>query len=207
MEKIKRAIKTSLIGGTVVVLPVVIVAIVFRWLFRFLTNTIQPLTDLVGAGSHLPRFPAGLVSVVLILAVCFVVGVAVRTRLGTYLYNLFERALLTKIPGYSLSKETVLQFAGRKKALFSSVALVDLFEDRAFVTAFVTDEHSDGSYTVFVPTAPNPTSGFIVHVKGSNVHPIDASVEETMKSIISCGLGSNRLVEKHLQSLKPRGAC
>jgi uncharacterized membrane protein len=64
------------------------------------------------------------------------------------------------------------------------------------VSAFVTDSHDDGSYTVFVPTGPNPTSGNIYHLKGKWVHPVDVSVEDTMRSIISCGAGSSMLIEK-----------
>jgi uncharacterized membrane protein len=64
-------------------------------------------------------------------------------------------------------------------------------------TAFVTDEHPDGSYTVFVPTGPNPTSGQIFHLKKDFVHPVDVGVDETMRSILSCGAGSTPLIQSH----------
>ena len=91
-------------------------------------------------------------------------------------------------------RETVLQLLGRRKSPFSSVAFVQLFENNTLVTAFVTDEHDDGSYTVFVPTGPNPTSGQIFHLEGRFVHPIAVGVDDTMRSIISCGAGSSTLI-------------
>jgi uncharacterized membrane protein len=87
---------------------------------------------------------------------------------------------------------------------FSSVALARIFDNDTLVTAFVTDRHVDGSYTVFVPTGPNPTSGGIYHLKAENVFPVDVSVEDAMRSIISCGAGSSTLIaklgEKHAAS-------
>ena len=64
------------------------------------------------------------------------------------------------------------------------------------VTVFVTDTHADGSYTVFMPTGPNPTSGNIYHLQAENVYPVDVPVEDAMRSIISCGAGSSALVNK-----------
>jgi uncharacterized membrane protein len=49
---------------------------------------------------------------------------------------------------------------------------------------------------VFVPTGPNPTSGFIYHLDQQYVHPVKVSVEEAMRSVISCGAGSGTLLGK-----------
>lgn len=64
------------------------------------------------------------------------------------------------------------------------------------MTAFVTEQHVDGSYSVFVPTGPNPTSGNIYHLKKKYVHLVDVSVEDAMRSIISCGAGSGKLLKQ-----------
>ena len=66
------------------------------------------------------------------------------------------------------------------------------------VTAFVTDEYK-GVFTVFVPTGPNPTSGNIYHLKAQYVHKLNVSIESTMRSIISCGSGSNKLIKQFLK--------
>lgn len=120
----------------------------------------------------------------------------VRTRLGTWLYALIESRLLRRAPGYSMIKETIAQFLGKKQMPFSSVALVKIFGNDTLASAFVTDTHEDGSYTVFVPTGPNPTSGAIYHLQAENVFPVAVSVEDAMRSIISCGAGSSVLIAK-----------
>ena len=129
--------------------------------------------------------------------VCFFVGVLVRTRLGGFLYRFIETRILKLAPGYSMIKETVLQIFGSKQdSPFSSVALVQVFGNETLMTAFITDKHDDGSFTVFVPTGPNPTSGLIYHLEGRHVHPVDIPVQDAMRSIISCGAGTAKLMKE-----------
>jgi uncharacterized membrane protein len=198
MKRLNEFFKTSVIGGIVVILPVAILVFVFKWIFGFVTSTIQPLTNLImkiTVQSRIQELLADIAALTIIIGACFVVGIFVRTKVGTYLYHNIENRILKAAPGYSLVKETVIQFLGSKKTPFSKVALVRLFSDGTLVSAFITDEHEDGSYTVFVPTAPNPTSGYVVHVKNDYVYPVDVPVEDTMRSIISCGAGSSRLIK------------
>lgn len=197
MKRIKTFFKTSLLGGMVVILPVAILAFVFTWLFGLVTDIVQPLTDLILKRSQIQELLADILVIAVILMTCFVVGVFVKTRLGAWMYKTTENKILKIAPGYSLIKETVLQFLGSKKSPFSSVALVQIFANETLVSAFVTDTHPDGSCTVFVPTGPNPTSGQIFHVKAEYVHRVDVPVEEAMRSIISCGAGSTRLIASY----------
>ena len=195
MKRIKDFLKTSLLGGLVVILPVAILIFVFKWIFNLVTNMVQPLTDLVLERSQMQEILADILVIAVILTLCFVIGVFVRTRLGKWIFQTLENKILKIAPGYSLIKETVMQFIGSKKSPFSSVALVQIFANETLASAFVTDTHEDGSYTVFVPTGPNPTSGNIYHLAARFVHPVDVPVEDAMRSIISCGAGSTKLIK------------
>ena len=167
-------------------------------LYQLLLKQIKKIFNFINL-AYLQEVVADLISVVFILLICFVVGMFVRTKLGGYIHTFFEKNLLKRIPSYGLLKETVSQFMSGRKALFSSVALVDIFGNDTLVTAFIADEHSDGRCTVFIPTGPNPTSGFVVHVKSEHVYKIDIPIEDAMRSIISVGLGSGRLIEEYLE--------
>jgi uncharacterized membrane protein len=202
MDKLKIFLKTSLLGGVVVILPVAILVSVSAWIFDLITGWIQPITRLVIKDSQANEFIAESFVIILILAVCFFVGVLVRTRLGNFFYGLVETRILRLAPGYSMIKETVLQlFGSRKDSPFSSVALAQIFCNSTLATCFITDTHDDGSYTVFVPTGPNPTSGLIYHLEGKYVHPVDIPVQDAMRSIISCGAGSEKLIKKYCPEL------
>lgn len=201
MKQLHEFLKTSLIGGLLVILPVAILLFIFKWLFDFVTDLIKPVTKLImkiTLLSHIQEYLADFTALAVIVIVCFAVGVLVRTKAGTYIYHNIEHRILKAAPGYSLIKETIMQFLGSKKSPFSKVALVQIFANETLVSAFVTDEHPDGSYTVFVPTGPNPTSGNIYHVKGEYVHPVNVPVEDAMRSIISCGAGSEKLIQSQI---------
>ena len=130
----------------------------------------------------------------LLLGACFIIGTVIRTRFGRFIHGQFEDWVLKLAPGYSLIKDTVLQFLGHGASPFSQVALVSAYANGARATAFVTDTHSDGSYTVFIPTGPNPTSGSILHVDAQFVELIDVPVDEALRSIIACGSGSSQIL-------------
>jgi uncharacterized membrane protein len=202
MDRLKHFLKTSLLGGVVVILPVAILVSVSIWIFDLIASWIQPLTNIVIKDTQTNEFIAAAFVIILIMTVCFFVGVLVRTRLGGFFYKQVETRILRLAPGYSMIKETVLQlFGSRKDSPFSSVALAQIFCNSTMATCFITDTHDDGSYTVFVPTGPNPTSGLIYHLQGKYVHPVPIPVQDAMRSIISCGAGSRKLMEQHCPDL------
>jgi uncharacterized membrane protein len=195
MKRFQTFVKTTILGGVVVMLPFVIMIFVVKWLFGYVSSVIEPFTSAVVTNIRMPEIFGDIVVILLILFACFVVGVFVKTRVGVWILGGLEDSLFRRAPGYTTIKETVSQLLGKEKSPFSTVALVQLFGSDTLVSAFVTDSHPDGSHTVFVPTGPNPTSGMIYHVEGRYVHTVDVPVEETMRTIISCGAGSTQLIQ------------
>lgn len=194
MDKIKSFIKTSLLGGTLVVLPIVILILVFKWLYEFIADKIKPLTYVLSETAKLQEFAASLLAIILIILSFFIVGIIVKTRLGKFTFTYLEQILFSRLPLYKIIKETTLQLVGSEKTLFKHVALVRLFGDETRVTAFITEEHDDGSYTVFVPSGPAPTAGFIYHLTKDKVQKIKYPVDKAMKTIISLGVGSKEMI-------------
>ena len=196
MKRLIEFFKTTLLGGVMVILPITLLIAVLTWIFDFVNALIQPLTQILVRNSEILEILANLMVIALILLSCFSVGLLVRTRIGRFAFQLIENNLLKHIPGFQLIKETIVQLIGTQKSPFSSVALVKIFGNDTRMTAFITDEHSDGSYTVFVPTGPNPTSGNIYHIHQKYVQKSSANVQETLKSIISCGAGSKTILSQ-----------
>jgi len=196
MKKIKAFLKTTILGGVIVILPVLLTVFFLRWGINVITGMIRPITELFVEQFHLHKTIADILVIFIIILVCFIIGLFVKTKMGKFTYRVIEKRILKIAPGYSLFKETIKQFLGQEKTPFSSVALVQVFENSTLLTGFITDEHPDGRYTVFVPSGLNPTSGTIYHLEKEYVHLVDASVEDTMRSIISCGAGSKTLIKK-----------
>lgn len=196
MKRLKDFFKSALIGGLLVILPLGILLSIVAWIFSQVRKAISPLTRMIMEQSTMQAIVADVLVIGLIVTACFVVGVLVRTRLGKWIYHALENSVLKKTPGYTLIKETVFQFLGKKQSPFSSVALVKIYGNDTMVSAFVTDTHENGMCTVFVPTGPNPTSGNIFHLESKYVFPVDIPVEDAMRTIISCGAGSSELISK-----------
>ncbi len=196
MQRLKRFTRTTVLGGIVVLLPVFLAGFFIHWVFSVVTGLIEPLTKILVIKARMNERLADVLVLVVIIGICFFVGLVVKTKLGRYTHRVVEKRILKVMPGYTLFRNTIKQFLGQKRTPFSRVALVRAFGNETLMTAFVTDEHPDGNFTVFVPSALNPTTGLILHLQKKHVHLVDASVEDTMRSIISCGAGSCKLLSQ-----------
>jgi uncharacterized membrane protein len=202
MSKIdkKAFAKKTLLGGLVILLPVALLVMGFRWLFGLVTDLIQPFTNLVTKVIGMPEVFADLLVLTGMAALCFCVGWLVTTAGGAWFHAKFDARLARYVPGFQMMKDIVGQFFGdASKSPFANgeVALVRLFgsDSPTEVTAIVTSKHDDGRYTIFMPTGPNPTSGNIYHVEESQVtlYP-EVSVSDAMRTIIACGAGTGDLL-------------
>jgi uncharacterized membrane protein len=192
----KNFFKKSILGGLVVILPVAILAFFFKWLFRLVTDLIQPLTDYASGRYSVPEIVADMLVIMIIVFSCFFVGVLVSTKLGNFLHRTFDDVLQQMAPGYRMVKEVVVQLFGSSgNSPFSNgiVARVKIFgaDCPTEITGLVVDRSIDDTFTVFVPTGPNPTSGNIYHVQKNQVtlYP-DIKLDSAMRTVIACGAGS-----------------
>ena len=204
MQKVSKEefIKKSALGGLIIVLPIAIVAMGIKWLFKLVTDLIQPFTNIVVNHIGFPELVGDIIVLITMAGICFIVGYLVTTTGGAYLHAKFDGRLAQYAPGYRMVKDIINQFVGDKSnSPFANgeVALVNIFGEQTAtqVTAIVTSRHSDGRFTVFVPTGPNPTSGNMFHVNESQVKlQPEIKVEDMMRTIIACGAGSGDLFRK-----------
>lgn len=209
MQTIRNYFSGAFLAGLVMLLPIVILAIVFRWLFRLITQQIAPLTDILTQYTQIPALLSDLIVVLIIAALVLVIGILARTTVGGYLHGLFDRNMQRLFPGYQMVREIVQQlFGDRSNSPFASgtVALVKLYGPGVDLTAtgIVTSRHDDGRVTVFVPTGPNPTTGFIYHMAEELVElRPDIKVEAALRTVIACGAGSAKLFAPPSDNISP----
>lgn len=190
-KRIQKFLRTTLIGGVVALAPLTLIILLFRWVINVIGRNLTPVVDKILQDpdpNPLYKFALYVLTFTAILVFFFVIGIIVKTRLSVFLNKAEDRYLL-RIPGYKMAKETVQQFFGKNKSFFKEVVLVDIFNSGALMTGFITDDQGE-VITVFVPTGPNPTSGNIYHLQKDKVLKTNATVDNGMKSIISCGAGS-----------------
>ncbi|MFC2116263.1 DUF502 domain-containing protein [Bacteroidota bacterium] len=194
-----RYINTTLLGGVAAILPLALVFFVFRWVINLIGKYLSPIVEFftlhLNVDSKWIQLAMYLILVAAILLSFFFIGLVIQTRIGRFFNKVFEKKYLMKIPGYRIARETVMQFFGKNKSFFKQVVLVDIFNTGTLMTGFITDEQGE-ILTVFVPTGPNPTSGNIYHLQREKVLFTKTSVDNGMKSIISCGAGSSEVFSK-----------
>lgn len=198
-QRIVFFIRKALLGGLTILLPISIIVVLFRWIYEIVTGFISPITLLFIRTFDLPRFLADWLVLLFFLLFCFLVGVVVATRLGGWAWQHWENRIMARLPGYRTVRELIVQLMGNSDdspLRRGEVARVWLYgrDVDVSVTALITSSHPDGKLTVFVPTGPNPTSGFIYHVDEVLVERRpDIGVDQMMKTVIACGLGASQL--------------
>ena len=203
MSGLSHFIRQSFIGGLLVVLPITILLVVFRWVFTTVEELIQPLSLPLAQRVDAPEVFIDLLVIIMIMIGCFLIGTLASTGLGKWLHTRFDSSLAKLAPGYNLVRDIIHQlFGDNANSPFrqGDVAKVRLFgaDVTTETTAIITSRHDNDWYTVFVPTGPNPTSGLIYHLPPNQVELLGGiKVEEALKTIIACGAGSGELFSRN----------
>ncbi len=188
MTVLGQFIKATFISGALIILPIGLVVIIVVKILAML----QPITAPLAGWLPLAfRFPIAIASLVLLLA-CFVVGLLAHTRAGRGAGSSLEGMLLNRIPGYTLVRSLTRRIGNEEESERFAAALVEIEE--ALVPAFIVEEHQDGRYTVFVPSAPTPAVGAIYIMTRDRVHLVDVPFLKAVKCVTSWGIGSAELV-------------
>lgn len=200
MKKLKSYISLALIGGLLVILPLVVFILATRWLLRTLGNLVSPVSDPVMVTFGLPPLLSDFLVVIAFLLACVFVGLIVRTAVGRWIHDAYDHWMSKLAPGYRTIKAMIQQLVGVEGAngpLKGEVVLVKIFgpEIETSMTAIVTSKHKNGWVTVYVPTAPIPTSGLTYHVPPESIEYLtDVSTEEAMRTIVACGAGTSEML-------------
>jgi uncharacterized membrane protein len=188
MKKINEFVVGRLVAGVLVVAPIYLAALLVLRAMKSLADLVKPLATL------LPKWiPAEQVlSLLLALVICFLIGIAVRTATGRAARERIEDSLLQRIPGYALFRSLTQRLAGEERDAAWKPALAEIEE--ALVPAFIIEELDDGRFTVFVPSVPTPLAGTVYILTPDRVHPLNIPFTQALKAVSRWGSGSKDLV-------------
>jgi uncharacterized membrane protein len=170
-----------------VVVPIYLAVLLLLKAMKSVADLVLPLSLLLG-----DWFPGeAIVSLLLVLMICFLIGMAVRTRVGRGIRERIERTFFERIPGYGLIRSLTQQVAGDNRERVWKPALAEI-ED-ALVPAFIIEEFADGRYTVFVPSIPTPLAGAVYILERKRVHPLDVPFTQALQVVSRWGSGAQAL--------------
>ena len=188
MRGIAEFAKTTLIGGILVMLPIYLSILLLLKAISGLMGLVAPITE--GLPEALPF--REVIAILILIGVCFICGIAVRTGPGLRAKNAFERSVLEKIPGYALIRGLAGKIIGGSDEQSFTVVLAEI-ED-ALVPAFLIEDCGDGQCAIFVPSVPTPAAGAIYIIANERVHRVDVPFTQAVSVISKWGSGSRALL-------------
>lgn len=189
-----RHVRARLVSGILLLVPLAASFWVLRILFRLILGYVRPVASVM---SHIPvpEYVVGLLAVLALLLVLYAAGTLTRLVIGRRLVAWGE-SLLTRIPivktVYSSTKSVVDMMSSKNRNAFKSVVLIDFPRPGIKAIGFLGGEGigDDGRNwcRVFLPTTPNPTSGFLLLMSDSEVTRTAITVEEGIRMVMSGGV-------------------
>ena len=188
MNSIIQNFRSKLFAGIATALPLFLTYVLLEFLFITLDEMSGPILDKIGL-----KIPG--LGIVLTILLIFFLGVLVTNFLGRKIFNIGER-IVKKVPVvntiYSTLKQITETFTKGTSDTFQGAVYIQYPRQGLWTMAFISGESKtkDGIpyYHLFVPTTPNPTSGFFLMIPQADAVPTEMSVEEGLKTIISGGL-------------------
>lgn len=212
-------IRNYFLTGLVVAAPIGITIYITRWFIELVDYWFLPLLPAVyRPDNYIPFSVPG---------TGLIVAFVVLTLLGAFTANIFGRAILSwgerlvdRMPVvrsiYGALKQIFETVVSQSKSSFREAALIEYPRRGLYALVFITTSTKgevldkaptdDELVSVFLPTTPNPTSGFLLFVPKSDIYPLEMTVEEAAKLIISAGLVEPEYERGVEQSVRKRNA-
>jgi uncharacterized membrane protein len=200
-------VRSRLVAGILLILPLLITLWIVRLLFSFIDGNVTPwvirILVVTGLSERLHvdvRYLAPLIGVTLTLAVVYLFGLLAGNLVGRRVFAVVEASIL-RVPLvkgiYGSARQLLDSLSATGKGSFSRVVMIEWPKAGVFSLGFVTSDRAlplpggdpgDPTVAVFLPTTPNPTSGWLALVRERDVVAVDMTVEEAIKGIVSGGI-------------------
>jgi len=191
-----KPMTTTLIGGLVFLLPLIVALTVLGQGLALTAGVAQPLVAMFPNRQVGGVALASLVAVLLLVLLCYGAGLLARAALGRTLSASFEDRLQTLYPRYTIIKG-MTQALGVHGVKSSLKAVLVSFDDHQ-VLAVEVERVAHGRVVVFLPGAPDPWSGSVVLVSQERVAGVPVEIGALHRSLKSIGRGSAELLNTTL---------
>jgi uncharacterized membrane protein len=195
-----KLIRTTIIGGILFLVPVAILVAAIGKGLQITGALAEPLAralpvDMIGGFAV-----AQILTIALLLLVCFVAGLLARAALARRLVDALEANVLSKLPAYALLKTKTQSMLSPDDIEGMSVAAVRF--DDAWQIGFEIERIAGGKVALYLPGAPDPWSGSVCVMEEDRVTRLDLPVAAAAKMLRLLGRGANQALR---DPLRPAG--
>ncbi|MFC2048621.1 DUF502 domain-containing protein [Elusimicrobiota bacterium] len=194
MKSIVKRIKNQLLTGIIVIMPVGLTVWIVWVLFTLIGNRFLPIFRNIRALSVLPLPAQMAISAFLTMLVIWFIGLWAKNYIGKKMIKWFE-SLVLKTPIINKIYKTIRQLIDSmfvNKKAFKEVAVIEYPRKGLYTIVFVTNEFSVDDnkrmVSVFIPSTPNPTTGYCIILPKEDLNMLNIGVNEAMEFIFSGGI-------------------
>lgn len=195
MKRLLEFIKTTAIGGLLVIVPIAIILFVLAQLLFGLYQLAQGIVAYLSIDID-DAVIMFLIAAAILVSLCFLTGLIVQTRLGVAVKGWFSRNVARRIPMYNAIAGLTRQFVGVEGEEFAPVE-VDLYGSDARAVGFLIEKLPQERCMVYVPTAPVATVGNIFVVPADKLTPINASMTDAVSVVTQFGVDAADLYQQN----------
>ena len=182
---------TTVIGGVVFLIPVVILVVVVGKAISLMMLVAQPMADWLPVDTVAGVAMANIIAAVALVVVCFLAGLLARHALASAFIDRLESKVLANVPGYAMIKSLVSGFDERQSDGLKPVALQLGTAERV---GFEIEKLPDGRSMVFIPSPPNPFSGITQVLPPDQVTYLDVPVKQIVELTENFGHGVQEIL-------------
>ncbi len=196
-DRLSIRIRNIFLAGIAVFIPIIITIFIIKVLISWSDSLLGILPSVINPQTYI--HVRG-ISLIIAIVLVFIIGLMTYNYLGQKLLNFMEYTFsnIPLIKGiYHGAKQITDAFTENRKQ-FNHVVLVEFPSPGSYAIGFVVGKADivnmdpPEHLTVFIPTVPNPTSGFFLFVKRSSLHELNISIEEAFKIILTMGVGTKK---------------
>lgn len=189
-----RPLTTTLIGGVVFLLPMIVVLAVVGHALQIAVQAVTPLVQKLPDGHVFGLTLATVAAVLLLIGLCYGAGVLARAAVGRRLSTSFEDKLTTVYPRYHVIKAMSQNLHGAiGQQLLRPVVLS--FDDQQQI-GYDIERLADGRAVVFVPGSPDAWSGNVLLVDAARLQPLDLDAAALARALQGMGRGLAKLIDR-----------
>jgi uncharacterized membrane protein len=195
MKSIVEFLKTSLIGGLFVLLPLLLLYLLLAEMLQLVVALATPIADLFPKGTFDRVNAPVLLALILIVGASFIFGLALRSMLLRRAGLWIEGTVLGRVPMYNAVKSLSRGLVGAKDDTAFRAAVLNSPDGQREIV-YVIEDHGDGILTVLQPWAPASFAGSVKIMASDRLEMLDATLDEVSRVLGLWGVGARDLLSK-----------